>query len=74
MALYEITTNELREIESTTFAKAGVKERQDLQRLLRAQIGIVCPESLVIAEEFSEWRIAIVALTSLQLTRMPTWS
>lgn len=55
MAIYEITSNQLRKIEETTFSSAGVRERGDLQRLLREQVGIISPDTLVIAEEFCEW-------------------
>jgi hypothetical protein len=56
MAIYELTSDSLRLIDETSFAKAGVKERADLQRLLRSQIEIVSPGTLVIAEEFGEWQ------------------
>ena len=55
MPIYEITTDELREIEPTSFSAAGVRERADLQRLLRKQIEIISPDTLIIAEEFGEW-------------------
>ncbi|HAH48610.1 MAG TPA: hypothetical protein DCM07_27960 [Planctomycetaceae bacterium] len=32
MAIYEITSDSLRELKETSYAKAGVKERNDLQR------------------------------------------
>lgn len=55
MTLFEIQLGGLEPIEETTFARVGVKERADLQRLLRSQIEIVSPGTLVIAEEFSDW-------------------
>lgn len=55
MAIYEITADRLRELEETSYAKAGVKERNDLQRLLRMQVEVISPDTLVIAEEFGEW-------------------
>lgn len=55
MPIYEITKEKLREIESTSFSTAGKRERADLQRLLRSQIEIISPDTLIIAEEFSEW-------------------
>jgi hypothetical protein len=55
MAIYELTTNELRQLPTTGFASEGIKERADLQRLLRDQIDIVSPETLILAEEFSGW-------------------
>jgi hypothetical protein len=55
MPLYEITSNDLLTLEATSFEAAGVKERVDLQRLLREQIEVIAPDALVISEEFSEW-------------------
>jgi hypothetical protein len=55
MAIYEITTDQIRKIPTTTFGAAGLRERGDLQRLLRSQIDVISPETLVIAEEFGEW-------------------
>lgn len=55
MAIYEIASDGFKKIEETTFVAAGIKERSDLQRLLREQIDVVLPETLVIAEEFGEW-------------------
>src|SRR5947209_5525323 len=55
MALYEITSENLKPVDPTTFDQAGLRERADLQRLLRKQIDIILPNTLVIAEEFGEW-------------------
>lgn len=33
----------------------GFKERADLQQLLKQQIGIIAPDTLVIAEEYGQW-------------------
>lgn len=55
MAIYEIASDHFRKIDETSFSVAGLRERQDLQRLLRTQIEIVSPNTLVIAEEFSQW-------------------
>lgn len=55
MAFYEMTQDCLREVPGTTFAAAGIRERADLQRVLRAQIGIVAKDTLIIAEEFGDW-------------------
>jgi RecB family endonuclease NucS len=53
--IYEITRDAITEIARTTFAEAGLSERMDLQRLLRERIEILSPDTLVIAEEFSDW-------------------
>ncbi|MBY0522791.1 MAG: hypothetical protein K2R98_05315 [Gemmataceae bacterium] len=58
MPIYEIATDQIRKIAETSFSEAGIKERADLQRLLRSQIEIISPETLVIAEEFGEWEDA----------------
>lgn len=55
MAIYEIENNGLQEIERKTFEDLGLKERDDLQRMLRDQIEIISPDTLVIAEEFCDW-------------------
>ncbi len=55
MPIYEITADKLREIEPTSFSAAGIGERADLQRLLKSQIEIISPDTLIISEEFGEW-------------------
>lgn len=55
MPVFSLTRDELRPLEPTTFAKAGLAERGDLQRLLRERIEVISPGTLVIAEEFSDW-------------------
>ena len=55
MALFEIGKDGLRSITPTSFGAAGLKERQDLQRLLRDQIEIIVRDVLVVAEECGEW-------------------
>lgn len=55
MPIYEMMPDNLRKIEETSFGMAGVRERGDLQRLLRTQIDVIAPEVLIITEEFGEW-------------------
>jgi hypothetical protein len=66
MPLYEVTSDLLIKIEETSFRDAGIRERADLQRLLRSQIDILLTDALVIAEEFGEWeesrRIDLLAM------------
>jgi len=67
MALYEITADNLHRLDETSFDLAGLRERYDLQRLLRTQIEVIAPDTLVIAEEFGDWdeskrRIDLLAL------------
>lgn len=55
MAIFEIVDRDIRPIERTTFEKAGLRERQDLQGMLRERIDVALPGVLVIAEEFGDW-------------------
>lgn len=55
MAIYEITETALREFETTNFADAGFREREHLQQLLKMQIDVIAPDTLVISEEFGSW-------------------
>jgi len=67
MPIYELNQDRISEVQDTTFSREGVKERADLQRVLRERVDIVSPESMVLAEEFGEWdesrrRIDLLAL------------
>ncbi len=55
MALYEVNPENLSRITQTTFDQVNLRERTDLQRLLKKQIDVILPDTLVIAEEFGEW-------------------
>lgn len=55
MPIFEFATEEIRPLRKTTFGQAQLRERRDLQRLLRANISVVAPGTLVIAEEFGNW-------------------
>lgn len=55
MPVYTLTKDAIQPIVPTTFAQQGIKERADLQRVLRDHIAVVAEDVLVIAEEFAEW-------------------
>ena len=55
MPIYEVTQKQFRRIEEADFGKSGLKERSDIQRLLRTQIDVIADDLYVLAEEFSEW-------------------
>lgn len=55
MSVYEINAERIVKIEETSFEQVGLQERKDLQKLLRNQIEVIAPDTLVIAEEFGEW-------------------
>lgn len=55
MPIFEITSEAIRKITETSFSAAGIRERGDLQRLLRNNIEVISAETLIVAEEFGEW-------------------
>ncbi|CAM3646838.1 hypothetical protein [Vibrio aquimaris] len=55
MAIYELASDTLIRIESTSFEAEKLRERQDIQRLLRANIGVILEDCLVIAEEYGHF-------------------
>ncbi len=56
-------------VPTTSFGAAGVRERADLQRLLREHIEIVSPDTLIIAEEFGSWDASYRRIDLLGLDR-----
>lgn len=67
MPLYEITNNRLTERPAGSFAELRLRERQNLQQMLLADISVLGENLLVIAEEFGQWedarrRIDILAI------------
>lgn len=55
MPLYEITDKSFRPLNQVSFVDIKVREREDLQRLLRAQIGVLGDDLYVLSEEFGDW-------------------
>lgn len=55
MTIYKMSEDRINKISETSFGMVGIKEREDLQRLLKNQIEVVDPNVLIIAEEFGEW-------------------
>jgi hypothetical protein len=55
MPIYEFHQDGINRLQETSFSLAGLQERRDLQRLLRENIEVIAPETLVIAEEFGDW-------------------
>ncbi len=69
MPLFEMTNDNFRSIAEASFADLKVRERTDIQRLLRTQIDVLGDDLYVIAEEFGEWedsrrRIDLLAMDS----------
>lgn len=55
MALYEIQSDKLSPVPTTTFVAEAILERKHLQRLLRADTKPLGEDLLVLAEEFGNW-------------------
>ena len=55
MAIVRVGDNALEQVRATSLATEGLRERQDLQRLLKQHIEVIDPDLLVIAEEFGDW-------------------
>jgi hypothetical protein len=55
MPIFQITGDSIQKVGETTFREQGMREREDLQRLLRKKIDIIDENVLVIAEEFGDW-------------------
>jgi hypothetical protein len=55
MPLYEMTPDAFRPISQASFADLKVRERDDLQRLLRTQIDVLGDDLYVLSEEFGDW-------------------
>lgn len=55
MAIFRLVNDAIMRLPDTTFADRGLRERADLQRLLRKHIGVIADDLMVIAEECSEW-------------------
>lgn len=58
MAIFELKAEQIIKLPGTSFGAQGIKERADLQRLLRTHCDVVSPETLVIAEEFGYWEVS----------------
>jgi hypothetical protein len=67
MPIYEFAQSGIVALAPATFSSVNLQERRDLQRLLRENIEVIAPDTLVISEEFGEWedskrRIDLLAL------------
>jgi len=69
MPLYNFISDsgQIKEVAATTFKEAKLKERSDLQRLLRDHIEVLDKDLMILAEEFGDWedsgrRIDLLAL------------
>src|SRR5947199_10439650 len=67
MPLFHLTRDSFDRIEPTRFDALQLRERRDLQRILRSQLDVIAPGCMLLAEEFCSWedarrRIDLLAL------------
>jgi len=55
MPICEFAPDRIQPLTKTTFGAMQLHERRDLQRLLRENVAVIAPNTLVIAEEYGEW-------------------
>jgi len=55
MPFFEVDGQSLSRLSRISLADAEIRERRDLQRLLRVHMAALVPDVLVIAEEFGDW-------------------
>ena len=55
VAIYEFSQTSILALNETSFSSVNMYERRDLQRLLRENVEVIAPDTLVIYEEFGEW-------------------
>ena len=73
MAIFELTKNEISGLRETTFSEIGIREREDLQRLLREKIEIISPDILIISEEFCDWNDSTRRIDLLGIKTVRGW-
>lgn len=70
MPIFEVTPDRLVALQPTTFSTHGLRERGDLQRLLRDQAAIVAPDLLIVSEEFGDWADARRRIDLLRIDKL----
>ena len=55
MPIYQIDGKSITRLERTTFAEQNLRERRDLQSLLKDHIEVISEDTLIVAEEFGDW-------------------
>lgn len=69
MPLFKMDASELTALKATTFELEGIRERTDLQRLLRARIDAVIPDVMVVSEEYGDWDESLRRIDLLGIDR-----
>jgi len=68
MTIYRLDNDALTELPQTSFSHLGLKERTDIQRILREHVHLIATDTMVLAEEYGDWedsrrRIDLLGLT-----------
>lgn len=69
MTIYRLENDALVQLPQTSFDRLGLKERTDIQRILRDHIEVISPETMVLAEEYGDWEDSRRRIDLLGLTR-----
>jgi len=69
MTIYRLENDALVQLPQTSFDRLGLKERTDIQRILRDYIEVISPETMVLAEEYGDWEDSRRRIDLLGLTR-----
>jgi hypothetical protein len=69
MALFVLNPDDIAAVDPQPFAALGVTERGHLQRVLRANLGVIAPDCYLLAEEFGDWEGASRRIDLLAIDR-----
>ena len=67
--IFKHASKEIQQISETSFGQEGILERQDLQQALKQNIEAIIPDSLIVAEEYSEWDQSRIRIDLLAIDR-----
>jgi hypothetical protein len=69
MTFYRLTDHGIEPVPTTTYSSLGLRERDDLQRVIRDHVDAIAPDTLVIAEEFNQWDTSRLRIDLLAVDR-----
>ncbi|NYT37359.1 hypothetical protein ERD78_11820 [Allopusillimonas soli] len=69
MTIYRLNSDTLTELPQTSFNELGLRERTDIQRILKDHVEIISKDVMVLAEEYGDWEDSRRRIDLLGLTR-----
>jgi hypothetical protein len=69
MAIFELSSEQIRKVTQTSFAEEKITERRDLQRLLKRSIEHIAPDTMILAEEYGRFEGSARRIDLLGLNR-----